>query len=93
MKYTNDPIINLVIKRHIQRHNQGMKKFKKTMAQNTKPVIEWIDDVIEELMDAICYLTKLKQDLIKMNKKIGFRGAKRAIQELFKKFEPKVRKK
>ena len=46
-----------------------MKKFKKTMAQNTKPVIEWIDDVIEELMDAICYLTKLKQDLIKMNKK------------------------
>ena len=30
------------------------------------------DDVIEELMDAICYLTKLKQDLIKMNKKIGF---------------------
>ena len=51
------------------------------------------DDVIEELMDAICYLTKLKQDLIKMNKKIGFRGAKKAIQELLRKFDPKVRKK
>ena len=63
------------------------------MAQNTKPVIEWIDDVIEELMDAVCYLTKLKQDLTKMNKKIGFRGAKRAIQKLLRKFDPKVRKK
>ena len=42
MKYTNDPIINLVIKRHIQRHNQGMKKFKKTPISDIKNQFDYV---------------------------------------------------
>ena len=82
MKYTNDPIINLVIKRHIQRHNQGMKKFKKTMAQNTKPMLEWIIDLKEELIDALVYLKKI-ENLVKQGKKMPVESREKNAQAFF----------
>ena len=57
---TSDPVINDVIDRIFLRHQQGMEKFKKTMAENSKPINDWIEDIIEELIDAVCYLTTLK---------------------------------
>ena len=60
-KYTNDPIVNEVIKDHIIRHKQGMKVFKKTMQQNNKPMLEWIVDLKEELIDALVYLKKIEK--------------------------------
>ena len=59
IKETNDSIINEVLFLHINRHEQGMKVFKKTMVQNTKPVLEWLNDCREESMDITCYVTKL----------------------------------
>ena len=58
---TSDPVINDVIDRIFLRHQQGMEKFKKTMAENSKPIDDWIEDIIEELIDAVCYLTTLKE--------------------------------
>ena len=66
-KYTNDPIINEVIKDHIIRHKQGMKQFKKTMHKNNKPMLEWIVDLKEELIDALVYLKKIEK-LVKQGK-------------------------
>ena len=57
---TSDPVTNDVIDRIFIRHQQGMKKFQKTMAQNSKSIPEWIEDVIEEQIDSICYLSTLK---------------------------------
>ena len=37
-----------------------MEKFKKTMADNPKSIPEWIEDIIEEQIDSICYLVTLK---------------------------------
>jgi hypothetical protein len=34
-------------------------KVLKTMVQNTKPVLEWLNDTREEAMDITCYVTKL----------------------------------
>ena len=60
---TTDPIVNRVIAKHIDRHNQGMANFGKTMADNNKPLNEWIKDAQEESMDQILYLEKiLKKD-------------------------------
>ena len=59
-KPTEDPIINDVLDRIIKRHLQGMEKFKKTMNDNAKPINEWIEDIIEEQIDSICYLVTLK---------------------------------
>ena len=57
---TDDPIVNDVIKKTIDRHIQGMEKFGKTMSDNKRPMSEWVDETIEELLDAVHYLTKMK---------------------------------
>ena len=57
---TSDSVINDVIDRIFLRHQQGMEKFKITMADNSKPINDWIEDIIEELIDGVCYLTTLK---------------------------------
>ena len=62
---TSDPVTNDVIDRIFVRHQQGMKKFKVTMAQNSKSIPEWIEDVIEEQIDSICYLSTLKDRISK----------------------------
>ena len=57
---TDDPIVNKVVDLIIKRHMQGMEKFGVSMEKNTKPFDHWIDETIEELLDAIHYLTKAK---------------------------------
>ena len=57
---TSDPIINDVIDRIFVRHKQGMERFEKTMNDNAKPINDWIEDIIEEQIDSICYLVTLK---------------------------------
>ena len=69
IKPTNDPIINDVLKLHIKRHKQGMKQFKKTITNNTKPMLEWIKDAREEAMDFVGYLTKIEKELKKTKTK------------------------
>ena len=55
---TSDPIVNKVIAKHIDRHNQGMINFGITMQDNNKPYQEWVKDAQEESMDFILYLEK-----------------------------------
>ena len=57
---TEDPIVNEVIDLIIKRHMQGMTKFGKTMSESERPFDEWVDETIEELLDAIHYLVKTK---------------------------------
>ena len=64
---TSDPIINDVIDRIFKRHIQGMEKFKQTMADNPKTADDWTEDIIEELIDAICYLVVRKKRLNDIN--------------------------
>jgi len=64
---TSDPITNDVINRIFKRHIQGMEKFKKTMDENTKTIDDWTEDIIEELIDAICYLVVRKKRLKETN--------------------------
>ena len=57
---TDDPIVNKVVDLIIKRHMQGMEKFGVSMEKTTKPFDHWIDETIEELLDAIHYLMKSK---------------------------------
>ena len=56
---TSDPVVNNVIKKIIKRDKQGMEKFGKTMADNTRPLNEWVKEAQEESLDFIHYLEKL----------------------------------
>ena len=61
---TSDPVLNDVIDRIFKRHQQGMEKFKKTMAQNSKSIPEWIEESIQEKIDDICYMSTLKDRIV-----------------------------
>ena len=67
---TSDPVINDVIDRIFVRHQQGMEKFKKTMADNNKSVSEWIEESIEEKIDDICYMSTLKDRIFERDEKL-----------------------
>ena len=56
---TSDPVVNRVLNKIIKRHKQGMKKFGRTMAENQKPLNEWVKEAQEESIDFIHYLEKL----------------------------------
>ncbi len=61
---TSDPVVNDVIDRIFIRHQQGMEKFKRTMSQNSKTIPEWIEETIEENIDAISYMSTLKDRIV-----------------------------
>ena len=64
---TSDSVTNDVIDRIFVRHQQGMKRFKQTMEDNPKTIDDWIEDIIEECIDAVCYLVVLKKRLHKVD--------------------------
>lgn len=62
---TVDTIVDSVIDRFKDRSIKGIKKYNNTMDRDDLSVTEWIDHAIEEQMDNILYLTKLKKELSK----------------------------
>ena len=59
----SDSIVLKVIERFKQRSEVGQKKYGTTMDRTDLSTKEWIDHAIEESMDFILYLEKLKQQL------------------------------
>jgi hypothetical protein len=58
-----DPIVERVINKFRQRSEAGVKKYGTTLADNHGlQVTDWIVHAQEELMDAILYLEKLKEE-------------------------------
>ena len=60
-----DTIVDSVIVRFKERSIKGIKKYNNTMDRDDLSVTDWIDHAIEEQMDNILYLTKLKKELSK----------------------------
>ena len=67
---TSDPVINDVINRIFARHQQGMEKFKRTMADNSKSIPEWIEESIQEKIDDISYMSTLKDRIVEREEKL-----------------------
>ena len=60
-----DPIVQSVIDKYQERSNVGIKKYGTTLQDNNLELLEWIDHLQCELMDATLYIEKLKQELNK----------------------------
>ena len=58
-----DPIIQKVVEKFISRSDVGYKKYKVTLDQDSKSINEWLNNIQEELMDAVNYIEKLKSVL------------------------------
>jgi hypothetical protein len=59
-----DPIVAKVIEKFAQRSRLGIQKYGTTLADNDLHTVEWIQHAQEELMDAILYLEKLKENVL-----------------------------
>lgn len=62
----DDPIVNTVVKKFLERSRQGMKKYGKSMDANNATTMEWINHAQEEAMDFVLYLERLKKDMRKL---------------------------
>jgi len=60
---SNDSIVEEVIHLFQKRSEQGFKKYGTTLDRDDLSESEWIQHLQEELMDAILYLTKLKNTI------------------------------
>ena len=58
-----DPILIKVYSKYQERSNEGIKKYGTTLENNSLPLMEWLNHLQEELMDATLYIEKLKQEI------------------------------
>ena len=58
-----DPIIQKVVEKFISRSDVGFSKYKVTLDEDSKSINEWLNNIQEELMDAVNYIEKLKSVL------------------------------
>jgi hypothetical protein len=62
-KFKNtDTIVESVIKQFKDRSEVGIAKYGVTLNREDLSTLEWIQHLQEELMDAVCYIERLKQE-------------------------------
>lgn len=62
-----DSIVHSVILNFTKRAELGFKKYNKNMDRKDLTLIEWLEHSIEEKMDDIIYMQKIKSELIRQN--------------------------
>ena len=62
-EFTPDSVVQSVLEKFVDRAEMGFKKYNATLDRRDLTTEEWINHALEEHMDAILYLTKLKQTL------------------------------
>jgi len=58
-----DLILTKVMTKYYERSEEGIKKYGTTLQNNTLPLMQWLNHLQEELMDATLYIEKLKQEI------------------------------
>jgi len=57
-----DPIVQSVVDKYQERSNVGVDKYGTTLQENKLTLLEWLNHLQEELMDATLYIEKLKRE-------------------------------
>jgi hypothetical protein len=58
-----DPILMKVLTKYYERSEAGIKKYGTTLENNSLPLMQWLNHLQEEMMDATLYIEKLKQEI------------------------------
>jgi hypothetical protein len=61
MSSFRDPVVERVVDKFKQRSNVGYKKYGVTLDDDPSKMIDWLNHLQEELMDAVLYLQKAKE--------------------------------
>ena len=62
MRYS-DAIVDKVIDSYKKRSVKGIAKYGTTLSDNPLSVLEWLEHLQEELMDATLYIERLKKEM------------------------------
>jgi hypothetical protein len=57
-----DPVVERVVDKFVSRSDVGYKKYGVTLDEDKSNLFQWINHLQEELMDAVLYLQKLKEE-------------------------------
>ena len=57
-----DPVVERVVDKFVSRSDVGYEKYGVTLDQDKSNIFQWINHLQEELMDAVLYLQKLKEE-------------------------------
>jgi hypothetical protein len=58
-----DSIVNKVVKQYKDRSEVGIKKYGVTLDRKDLSLMDWLNHLQQELMDATLYIEKLKEDV------------------------------
>ena len=58
-----DPIVESVVDKFRQRSRTGMQKYGVSLERNDINLLDWLNHLQEELMDAVNYIERLKRDV------------------------------
>ena len=56
-----DPVVERVVDKFVGRSDVGFKKYGVTLEDDTSDMLAWLNHLQEEMMDAVLYLQKAKQ--------------------------------
>jgi hypothetical protein len=56
-----DPVVERVVDKFVGRSDVGFEKYGVTLENDTSEMLEWLNHLQEELMDAVLYLQKAKE--------------------------------
>jgi hypothetical protein len=62
---TQDPILLKVLSKYYERSQLGIQKYGRTLDRDDLSLIDWLNHLQEELMDATLYIEKVKHELNK----------------------------
>jgi hypothetical protein len=57
-----DPVVQSVVNKFVGRSDVGFKKYGTTLRDDKSDMFTWLNHLQEELMDAILYLEKAKEE-------------------------------
>jgi|TARA_R110002167_G_scaffold21382_4_gene77775 hypothetical protein len=56
-----DPVVERVVDKFKQRSDVGYKKYGVTLDDDPSKIVDWLNHLQEELMDAVLYIQKAKE--------------------------------
>lgn len=69
-KKKKDTIVEAIVDKFKERSDVGIKKYNTTLDREDFTTEQWIDSAIEEAMDMILYLERLKRDIVNIKKAV-----------------------
>ena len=71
-----DPVVENVVDKFVLRSDVGFAKYGKTLRDDHSDIFTWVNHLQEELMDAVLYMQRLKEEITTLKEENIVTGVK-----------------